>query len=201
MVVSNKKMSETQAMFYPPSLMPAFMGAYPPTKLSLSLYEGGSIGYFQNYRNETLSKFSMLPYEWGMQKTPYSPRPDIVADTVRRKINRELTVLSNDISTIDNTRMKEVDDLFKGVQIHRSQYKDRTGSFHPLTFFKPDTYMYQCAPGMTTSYFLKYPTNYVKHKMPIVLPLTYERRMQTSYIPDLSLSGIYNKSSCIAYKR
>lgn len=59
MVVSNKKMSETQAMFYPPSLMPAFMGAYPPTKLGLSLYEGGSIGYFQNYRNETLSKFSV----------------------------------------------------------------------------------------------------------------------------------------------
>lgn len=57
----------------------------------------------------------MLPYEWGMQKTPYSPRPDIVADTVRRKINRELTVLSNDISTIDNTRMKEVDDLFKVI--------------------------------------------------------------------------------------
>lgn len=50
-----------------------------------------------------------------MQKTPYSPRPDIVADTVRRKINRELTVLSNDISTIDNTRMKEVDDLFKVI--------------------------------------------------------------------------------------
>ncbi|KAK9302835.1 hypothetical protein QLX08_005322 [Tetragonisca angustula] len=201
MAVGNKKMSEIQATFYPPTLMPPFMDCYPPTKLDLSLYDSGSIGYFHNYRNETLSKFSMLPYEWRIQKTPYSPRPDIVADTMRRKINRELTVLPNDISTIDPIRMKEVDDLFKTVQIHRSQYKDRTGSFHPLAFFKPDSYMYQNAPGMTESYVLKYPTSYIKHKIPIVLPLTYERRKQTPYIPDFSLSGIYNKSSCIAYKR
>ena len=57
----------------------------------------------------------MLPYEWGAQKTPYSPRPDIVADTMKCKINRELTILPNDISTIDPIRMKEVDDLFKVI--------------------------------------------------------------------------------------
>lgn len=87
------------------------------------------------------------------------------------------------------------------MQLHRSQYKDRTGTFHPLAYFKSDDYEYQCAPGLTTSYFAKYPFNYVEYKVPPVLPLTYERRKQRPYIPDLSLAGIYNKSSCIAYKR
>ena len=59
MAVGNKKMSEIQATFYPPTLMPPFMDCYPPTKLDLSLYDSGSIGYFHNYRNETLSKFSV----------------------------------------------------------------------------------------------------------------------------------------------
>lgn len=58
-MATSKTISETQATYYPPSLMPPFMGAYPPTKLGVSLFEGGKIGYFQNYRNETLSKLSV----------------------------------------------------------------------------------------------------------------------------------------------
>ncbi|XP_015433878.1 PREDICTED: uncharacterized protein LOC107189776 [Dufourea novaeangliae] len=143
----------------------------------------------------------MPPYEWGMQSTPYSPKPDIVAAKTRRNINRELKIISNEISTIDASRMKEVDDLFKGVQIHRNQYKDRTGSLHPLSFFKADHYKYQCAPGMTNSYLSKYPQSYITYKIPSVLPLTTERRKQTPCIPNLSLTGVYTRSNCIAYKR
>lgn len=87
------------------------------------------------------------------------------------------------------------------VQLQRSTYKDRTGTFHPLVFFTADEYEYQCAPGMTLSYIFKYPMNYIEYKIPTVLPLTYERRKQTPYIPDLSLTGLYGKKGCIAYKR
>ncbi|XP_076159985.1 uncharacterized protein LOC143143033 [Ptiloglossa arizonensis] len=143
----------------------------------------------------------MPPYRWGMQSTSYTPRPDINAAKMHRRLNRNLILLSNDISAIDVLRMKEVDDLYKGVQIHRNQYKDYTGSLHPLEFFKPDRYKYESAPGITSSYLSKYPSNYVEYKKPQVLPLTYERRKQTPYIPDLSLAGVYSKSGCIAYKR
>ena len=51
--------SKTQATFYPASLIPPFMGAYPPTKLDTISYDGMSINYFQKYRTETLSKFSV----------------------------------------------------------------------------------------------------------------------------------------------
>ncbi|KOC62440.1 hypothetical protein WH47_05430 [Habropoda laboriosa] len=195
--MKNRNTSKFQATFYPPTLMLPFTDVNLPTKLSTS----SDISYFQNYRNETLSKFSMPPYEWGMQSIPYSPSPEIGASKARRKINSNLTMLSNDISTIDSARMKEVDDLFKSVQIYRNQYKDRTGSSHPLAFYKPDNYDYQCAPGMTTSYFSKYPQDYIEYKIPTVLPLTYGRRKQIPYIPDLSLVGIYNEASCSAYKR
>lgn len=89
----------------------------------------------------------------------------------------------------------------QSVQLHRSQYKDRTNTLHPLAFFKANEYDYQCAPGMTVSYLSKYPQNYIDYKIPMVLPLTYERRKQTPYIPDLSLTGIYTQTGCIAYKR
>lgn len=69
MAVGNKKMSETQATFYPPTLIPSFIDSYPPTKLDLSLYDSGSIGYFQNYRNETLSKFSVKSSSIQLIKT------------------------------------------------------------------------------------------------------------------------------------
>ncbi|CAK9799008.1 hypothetical protein ANTPLA_LOCUS1867 [Anthophora plagiata] len=197
MAMKHRSKSEIQPTFYPPTVMPPFMSVDPPTKMISS-----GINYFQNYRNETLSKFSMPPYEWGGQKIPYSPQPDIAAGKkARRRINSDLATLTNDISTIDAARMREVDDVFKSAQIHRNQYKDRTGSVHPLAYFKPDSYNYQCAPGMTVSYLTKYPQHYIEYKIPTVLPLTYERRKQTPYIPDLSLIGIYNETSCIAYKR
>ncbi|XP_076748997.1 uncharacterized protein LOC143422315 [Xylocopa sonorina] len=177
------------------------MDACPVPKFNMPLYESGTTSYFQNYRNKTLSTFSILPYKWAMQSTPYSPKSDVPVNINRCNINRDLNISSNDISTINPIRMKEVDDLFEAVQIHRRQYKDRTSSFHALASLKPDHYKYQCAPRMTTSYLSKYPHNYIGNRIPTVLPLTYERRKQTPYIPDLSLSGTYNESSCIAYKR
>ncbi|KAG7202964.1 hypothetical protein KM043_010101 [Ampulex compressa] len=185
--LGNQNFFENQATFYPASLMSPFMRAYPPKKLDSSLYGGEAVSYFQNYRNEALSKFSSAGSTIRMGIT--------------RQISRDFAMPSNNISTIDAVRMKEVDDFFKGVQVHRNQYKDHTGSLHPLAFFRPDNYKYQCAPGTTFSYFSKYPEYYTEYKVPPVLPLTYSRKKQTPYIPDLSLSGVYSPYGCIAYKR
>lgn len=57
------------------------------------------------------------PYKWGSRSIPYAPRPDVVATKMLRSLNHNLNVLSNDISTIDIQRMKEVDDLFKVIRI------------------------------------------------------------------------------------
>lgn len=57
------QLSDMKATYYPPSVQPAFMGAHPPTKNGYgSLYESGNASYFQNYRNENLSKFQVIKY-------------------------------------------------------------------------------------------------------------------------------------------
>ncbi|XP_076298279.1 uncharacterized protein LOC143217649 [Lasioglossum baleicum] len=171
------------------------------TVTASSSYDGGSSRYFRKFKYDSPPVTRMTPYKWGVQSVPHYSKDEMGGPKALSKINSDLKVLQNDISTIDVARMKEVDDLFKGVQIHRSQYKDHTGSRHPLKFFKADQYKYQCAPGATTSYFSKYPHNYIEYKIPPVLPLTYQRRRHTPYLPNLSLSGIYSESSCVAYKR
>ncbi|XP_015518448.1 ciliary microtubule inner protein 2C-like [Neodiprion pinetum] len=201
MVMGNRNLSENQATFYPPSLNPAYMGAHPPIKVGGSSYEGGTVSYFQSYRNETLSRFSMPPYEWGLQSTPYSPRPDLVAAAKVRDYNRSLSVPRNNITTIDAGRMREIDDLYKGVQMHRQQYKDHTGSLHPLSFFKADEYPFQCSPTLVPTYFSKHPETYTEYKRPPVLPLTFERATKTPYMPEFAFPGIYSPGNCIAYKR
>ncbi|XP_033337531.2 uncharacterized protein LOC117226873 [Megalopta genalis] len=164
-------------------------------------YDGGSYNYFRKFKYDAPPKSTMPSYKWGVQGGEEKSKSGINGIKAYSEISRGLKIPQNDISTIDVARMKEVDDLFKGVQVHRNQYKDHTGSRHPLQYFKADRYKYQCAPGATTSYFSKYPTNYIEYKIPPTVPLTYQRKMRTPYIPNLSLTGIYNERGCVAYKR
>lgn len=54
------QLSDMKATYFPPSIQPGFMGAFPPIKNGYgSMYESGNISYFQNYRNENLSKFQV----------------------------------------------------------------------------------------------------------------------------------------------
>lgn len=51
------QLSDMKATYYPPSIQPGFMGAHPPVKNGYgSLADSAHISYFQNYRNENLSK-------------------------------------------------------------------------------------------------------------------------------------------------
>lgn len=55
------QLSDMKATYFPPSIEPGFMGAHPPIKNGYgSMYESGHISYFQNYRNENLSKFQVI---------------------------------------------------------------------------------------------------------------------------------------------
>lgn len=98
--------------------------------------------------------------------------------------------------------------------MHRDQYKDHTGTLHPLDYFKSSAYMYHC-PDNPTKYFkfffsviffcknsdfsayLKFPERYVKYKDPLVLPLTLERSYNDPMYPDKALTGVYNRNSYV----
>ncbi|KAK2576471.1 hypothetical protein KPH14_005802 [Odynerus spinipes] len=186
-------MSKSVADYYSPILNPCCMGPELPKQ------DTDLKGYFRDYRTKKISRFFMPPYDWGAPRGSYAPRPDTTM-TLRSRL-RSLTVPKTNISTIDAARMKEVDDLYMAVQAHRDQTKDYSGKLHPLDFFKTNKYNYQCAPSLISSYFIRYPTSYTKYKVPPVLPLTYERVIETPCRPDLVLTGIYDRTSCIAWKR
>ncbi|XP_014597845.1 PREDICTED: uncharacterized protein LOC106783647 [Polistes canadensis] len=190
-------MSKSLYTYYSPILKPQFMG---PDLSKFDSLKGSDIeGYFKHYRNEKISRIILPSYSWTVPKKSYTPLPNPTM-TLQTRV-RSLTIPQNNISTIDLAHMKEVDNLYTVVQVHRDQYKDRSSNLHPLEFFKTDKYKYQCAPALISSYFTKYPTSYTKYKTPAILPLTYERKKEIPCIPDLVLSGIYDRSNCIAYKR
>nr|CAH7714588.1 unnamed protein product [Callosobruchus chinensis] len=184
---------------YPAALKPDFMGPLPPNPLSgygLSRADH-HMSHFQNFRNQEVSRMMVPRYEWGGMEYVYTPHPDVSA---YKKAEKYLNLPPSNFSMIDRIRHQEVDDFYVAAQIHRDQYKDDSGRLHPMDYFKVADYAFQC-PKDPTSRYLKYPEYYVKYKQPIALPLTLERSLNAPLLPQRALTGVYNPSSDIAYKR
>ncbi|KAK4885432.1 hypothetical protein RN001_001703 [Aquatica leii] len=195
------KLSEMKATYYPPAIQPAFMGAHPPLKNGYgSMSESPHISYFQNYRNENICKMQMPSYEWGIMTTPYTPRPDIAVNGKGTNWDKILSMPKSPVTFLDRGRQQEIDNFYKVCQMHREQYKDHSGTLHPLSYFAPTDYKYQCPQSLTKTY-LKFPEYYVKYKDPAVLPLTLERSYRSPSLPARALTGVYNPSSDNKYKR
>ncbi|ENN72004.1 hypothetical protein D910_08675 [Dendroctonus ponderosae] len=184
------RFSDISASYYPPTLKGGFIGAHPPLKSSF--YQSGHTSYFQSFRNDRISRMQMPAQEWGVLTSPYTPHPDI---SIYGKPSKYLQFPPSGISMLDAARQQEVDDFYRACQMHRDQYKDHTGSLHPLDFFKASDYSYQC-PKDPTSVYLKCPERYTRYKDPIVLPLTLERTYRAPMLPERALTGVYNRSSC-----
>ncbi|XP_050305537.1 protein FAM166C-like [Anthonomus grandis grandis] len=188
------RFSDISASYYPPSLKMGFIGAHPPLKSEG--YDPGRVSYFQNFRNENISKMQMPPQEWGVITSPYTPHPDISIFKKPCKYNR---FPLSEISMLDKARQQEVDDFYMACQLHRDQYKDHTGSLHPLDYFKTSEVTYQCPKDPSSVYF-KYPEFYTKYKDPLVMPLTLERSYRAPILPERALTGVYNRTSFIGRK-
>ncbi|XP_008200153.1 uncharacterized protein LOC100142049 [Tribolium castaneum] len=184
---------------YPPAITPGFMGVSPPHS---STYRdpNGSMSYFQNYRNEHLSRMHSLPYEWGDIHIEYTPKADIALLNKVNNLDKFIRMPQSRFTMLDVGRQKEIDDFYMACQLHRDQYKDQVGKLHPLDYFKTTDYTYQCAPDPTTKY-LQSPRFYVKYKSPQVLPLSLERSYKSPLLPERALTGRYDPVSDIKYKR
>ncbi|KAJ3648675.1 hypothetical protein Zmor_020460 [Zophobas morio] len=188
-----------QPTHYPPAITPGFMGVKsPPVNTSYKAMD--SMTYFQNYRNEHLSRMQSLPYAWGDIHIEYSPTADIATLNKASNLDKFIRMPPSKFTMLDLGRQKEIDDFYMACQLHRDQYKDQMGRLHPLDYFKTTDYNYQCAPDPTTTY-IHSPHSYVKYKNPIVLPLTMERSYKSPLLPERALTGRYDPSSDIQYKR
>ncbi|XP_030759793.1 UPF0573 protein C2orf70-like [Sitophilus oryzae] len=183
------KKADISASHYPPTLEAFFMGAEPPE-------QGGYIdrrSYFDNYRNEVLSRLKVPKDDWDDFETMYTPHPDA---SIYKKSGKYLRFPQSDISMLDAGRQQEVDNFYVACQMHREQYKDYTGSLHPLDYFKSADYLYQC-PKDPTSVYMKYPVYYTKYKDPLVFPLSYGRTKRLPPLPGRALTGVYERTSYV----
>ncbi|KAL1501023.1 hypothetical protein ABEB36_006428 [Hypothenemus hampei] len=188
------RFKDISASHYPPKLQPAFIGANPPLKTNS--YDPSHLKYFQNFRNDHISRMRMPPQEWGVTTSPYTPHPDV---SIFQKPCKYRTFPQSEISMLDAARQQEIDNFYMACQMHRDQYKDHTGTLHPLDYFKTMDYKYQC-PTDPTSVYLKYPERYVRYKDPLVYPLTLERSYRAPLMPERALTGVYNRTSFIGRK-
>ncbi|XP_054268799.1 uncharacterized protein LOC128990454 [Macrosteles quadrilineatus] len=187
-------------MDYPPPTLSVFMGSYDPVYQGLSsLYQSKPTNYFQDYRNETLSRFMMPTYHWGLTRTPYSPHPDLVGAYRKSNWKKLLETPSIKLRLIDEARSQEVDDFYKLCQMHRDQYMDHSGRLHPLKYFTDVDEKWNC-PNMTNTY-LEFPTKFVEYRKPIVFPKTYARSVLLPSLPQRSLAGRYSTGSDNLYNR
>ncbi|XP_018566919.1 UPF0573 protein C2orf70 homolog B-like [Anoplophora glabripennis] len=172
-----------------------FMGAPIPRNLGSS--PSAHMDYFQEYRNESISRMQVPSYEWGGLNISYAPHPDA---SVYKKTIEYARLPKSQFSMLDAARQQEVDDFYLACQLHRDQYKDYSGTLHPLDYFKSDEYSYQC-PTDPTSQYIKCPEYFSKYKHPLTLPITLERSLRTPSLPNRALTGVYSPTSDIAYKR
>lgn len=156
--------------------------------------------YFQNYRNEKLSRMQMISDEWRSSagRDVYIPKPTVHSKS--SDLDKFLNMPASVFTMLDRGRQREIDDFYMTCQWHRDQYKDMTGSLHPCDYFKLADYMYQC-PHDLTSASAKYPPSYVKYKSPQVLPLLNLSGDRVELLPGRSLAGRYDPGSMSTYQR
>jgi hypothetical protein len=95
---------------YPPAITPGFMGVKPPPERSPTTPD--SITYFQNYRNEYLSRMQSLPYTWGDINIEYTAKADIALLNKTNNLEKFIRMPQSQFSMLDPGRQKEIDDFY-----------------------------------------------------------------------------------------
>lgn len=141
-----------------------------------------------------------MPNEWDLMRIPYSARSDRVSAYKKAKWKLASESSTVKLRLIDEARMNEVDSFYKVCQMHRDQYRDHTGTLHPLAYFQHGEYLWMNSPKLTRLY-LEYPSSYVQYKQPLVLPKSYQRATPISTLPGRTLVGHYFHGSDNSYNR
>ncbi|XP_063230799.1 ciliary microtubule inner protein 2C-like isoform X2 [Bacillus rossius redtenbacheri] len=115
-------------------------------------------------------------------------------------MDRMLSMPSLPLGQVDHGRRTQVDEFYLLCQMHRDQYRDRSGRLHPLDYFRSTDYKWQSPPDVTRTY-LKHLPSYVKYYRPVVLAQTTARTVPPPPLPERSLAGRYYRLSDSRYKR
>ncbi|KAK1333224.1 hypothetical protein QTO34_006764 [Cnephaeus nilssonii] len=125
-------LSEFNAAYVPPALMPGYRGHVPGVASSFgSTYGSTTLKYFQDYRHAAMEK-SHTPFSKGGQfPTIFSPSPSLTQSRCVRWLRTPTYTRFN----LDSDRSLELTRFYQLAQQHRHHYRDKTGLVPGIPYF------------------------------------------------------------------
>ncbi|KAG8522466.1 UPF0573 protein C2orf70 [Galemys pyrenaicus] len=131
---SGTLLTEFNASYVPPSLMPGYQGHVPGVAFSFgSPYGTTTFKYFQDHRNAALEKSHSPFCQGGHFPTLYSPNPSLVLAS--RSWDRQLRTPSFTRFNLDSDRSSQLIRFYQLTQQHRMNYQDKTGMVPRVPYF------------------------------------------------------------------
>ncbi|XP_006835278.1 PREDICTED: UPF0573 protein C2orf70 homolog [Chrysochloris asiatica] len=129
-------LTEFNAAYVPPSLMPGYQGHVPSVAFSCgSTYGTTTLKYFQDHRNAAMEK-SHTPFSKGGHfPTIFSPNPNLVLSNRTNTWDRWLHTPSYTRYNLDSSRSTDLKRFYQTVQQQREYYRDKTGTKARVPYF------------------------------------------------------------------
>ncbi|XP_012507930.1 PREDICTED: UPF0573 protein C2orf70 homolog [Propithecus coquereli] len=124
-------LTEFNAAYVPPSLMPGYQGHVPGAAFSFgSPYGTTTLKYFQDHRNAAMERG-----RGGHFPTIFSPNPDLVLVDRSLTRDRSLHAPSYTRFNLDSDHAGRLSHFYQMVQQHRKYYRDKTGTVPRVPYF------------------------------------------------------------------
>ncbi|XP_051009297.1 protein FAM166C [Acomys russatus] len=128
-------LTEFNATFVPPTLMPGYKGHVPGVASSFgSTYGTTTFKYFQDLRSTALERSYAL-LSGGRFPTIFSPNPSLVLADQSQDWDRWLNLPTYTRFNLDSSRASKINNFYQKAQQQRKYYQDRTGTEPRVPYF------------------------------------------------------------------
>ncbi|KAM6180282.1 ciliary microtubule inner protein 2C [Erethizon dorsatum] len=129
-------LTEFNAAYVPPSLMPGYQGHVPGMAFSFgSPYGTATLKYFQDHRNAAMGKSHTGLSIGSSFPTVFSPNPNLVLMDHSHLWDHWLHLPSYTRFNLDGHRSTELAFFYQKAQQHRKYYRDKTGTVPRVPYF------------------------------------------------------------------
>ncbi|XP_003472936.1 ciliary microtubule inner protein 2C isoform X2 [Cavia porcellus] len=129
-------LTEFNAAYVPPSLMPGYQGHVPGVAFSFgSPYGTTTLKYFQDHRSAAMGQRHVGLSSGSSFPTIFSANPDLVLTDRSQFRDRWLHMPSYTRFNLDSHRSAELASFYQKAQQHRNYYRDKTGLVPRVPYF------------------------------------------------------------------
>ncbi|ELV13753.1 UPF0573 protein C2orf70 homolog [Tupaia chinensis] len=129
-------LTEFNAAYVPPSLMPGYQGHVPSVAFSFGYpYGTATLKYFQDHRNAAMEKGHAAYSRGGSFPTLFSSNPNLVLMDRAHTWAHWLHMPSYTRFNLDSSRSPPPARFYQTAQQHRKYYRDKTGLVPRVPYF------------------------------------------------------------------